>query len=192
MVFKASPPGTTRTPRYMFIPVDRAKYTASTMAAMFEAMGMALPGSSSHPAVVTQHIGLGEVHPKKIQDCADSARALVSMLKAGIHARDIMTRPAFENAITVMFALGGSTNAVLHLLAIAREAQIELRIDDFNTIGARVPLLANLKPHGAHSYAGDFDDAGGLPQLLKVLLDRGLLHGECLTCTGKTMHDNEQ
>jgi dihydroxy-acid dehydratase len=167
-----------------------AMYTASTMAAMFEGMGMSLPGSSSHQAVTKSMVGKGTVHPTKFQDCVDSVKALVGMLRAGIRAHDIMTRKAFENAITVMFALGGSTNAVLHLLAIAREAEVALTVDDFNVIGDRVPLLSNLKPHGAHSYAGDFDAAGGLPQLLKVLLERGLLHGDCLTCTGKTMAQN--
>ena len=167
-----------------------AMYTASTMAAMFEAMGMSLPGSSSHQAVTESMIGKGVVHPAKFQDCVDSAKALVAMLKAGIRSHDIMTKKAFENAITVMYALGGSTNAVLHLLAIAREAEVALTVDDFNRIGDNVPLLSNLKPHGAHSYAGDFDKAGGLPQLLKVLLNRGLLHGDCLTVTGKTMAEN--
>ena len=111
-------------------------------------------------------------------------------MKAKVHSRDIMTLKAFENALTVLYALGGSTNAVLHLLALAHEADVPLVIDDFNRIGDRVPLVANLKPHGKYSYAGDFDSVGGLPVLMKMLLQKGLLHGDCMTCTGKTVAQN--
>lgn len=132
----------------------------------------------------------GRAHGRKIQDCKDSAAALFNMMRAGIRSRDIMTMKAFENAITVMYALGGSTNAVLHLLAIANECDVPLVIDDFNRIGDKVPLVGNLKPHGKYSYAGEFDKIGGLPMLMKVLLDAGMLHGDALTVTGKTVAEN--
>jgi len=169
-----------------------AMYTASTMASMFEAMGMSLPGSSAHQAVQERASppAPGEITSTKIQDCVDSVRALMALLHAGITSRQIMTRAAFENAIVVMYALGGSTNAVLHLLAIARDAEVEFKIDDFNAIGANVPIIGNLAPHGRYSYAGDVDGVGGLPVVMKVLLEGGLLHGDALTCTGKTVAEN--
>jgi dihydroxy-acid dehydratase len=169
-----------------------AMYTASTMAACFEALGMALPGSSSHQAVRERALppGPGVITPTKIQDCKDSVAALFGLMRAKVHSRDIMTLKAFENALTVLYALGGSTNAVLHLLALAHEADVPLVIDDFNRIGDNVPLVANLKPHGKYSYAGDFDSVGGLPVLMKMLLQKGLLHGDCMTCTGKTVAEN--
>lgn len=165
-----------------------AMFTASTMASSFEALGMALPGTSSHPAVHDR--ATNKVSDTKKQDCRDSVTAVFNLLRSGLRSRDIMTLPAFENAITVFLALGGSTNAVLHLLACAREAEVALTIDDFDRIAVKVPLLGNLKPHGLYSYAADFNAIGGLPILMKVLLDAGLLHGDCITVTGKTVAEN--
>ena len=124
-----------------------AMYTASTMASSFEAMGMALPGSSSHQAVTERALppGPGIVHATKVQDCKDIVAATFNLMRKGIRSRDIMTKEAFENAITVIYALGGSTNAVLHLLALAHEAEVDFVIDDFNRIGEKVPLVGNLK-----------------------------------------------
>src|SRR5690606_34870821 len=154
-------------------------FTANTMASAAEALGMSLPGSASTPAV-----------DRRRDDYAKRAgEAVVEMLRKGITARQIMTREAFENAITVVTALGGSTNAVLHLLAIAREAEVDLSIDDFNRIGERTPLLADVKPFGRYVMS-DIDKIGGLPVVMKALLDAGLLHGDTLTVTGKTMAEN--
>jgi len=154
-------------------------FTANTMASAAEALGMSLPGSASPPAV-----------DRRRDDYAKrSGEAVVEMLRKGITARQIMTREAFENAITVVTALGGSTNAVLHLLAIAREAEVDLSIDDFNRIGERTPLLADVKPFGRYVMS-DIDKIGGLPVVMKALLDAGLLHGDTLTVTGKTMAEN--
>ena len=114
---------------------------------------------------------------------------MVELLRAGIRPRQVMTREAFENAIAVTMALGGSTNAVLHLLAIANEARVELALDDFNRVAARVPHLADTKPHGKY-HMGDLDRIGGVPVVMKELLDAGLLHGDCMTVTGKTVADN--
>jgi dihydroxy-acid dehydratase len=154
-------------------------FTANTMASVAEAMGMALPGSSSPPAVDRRRDGFAH----------KSGQAVVEMLRQGITARQIMTREAFENAIAVVMALGGSTNAVLHLLAIANEAEVELSIDDFNRIGDKVPHLGDLKPFGRYVMS-DVDRVGGIPVVMKALLDAGLLHGDCLTVTGKTVADN--
>ncbi|NYE35060.1 dihydroxy-acid dehydratase [Nocardioides cavernae] len=154
-------------------------YTANTMASVAEALGMSLPGSSSPPAVDRRRDGFAH----------KSGEAVVEMLRQGITARQIMTRPAFENAIAMAMALGGSTNAVLHLLAIAREAEVELTLDDFTRIGKKVPHLADMKPFGKFVWT-DFDRVGGIPVLLKALLDAGHLHGDVLTCTGKTMAEN--
>ncbi|MGV9825530.1 MULTISPECIES: dihydroxy-acid dehydratase [unclassified Gordonia (in: high G+C Gram-positive bacteria)] len=154
-------------------------YTANTMASAAEALGMSLPGSAAPPAPDKRRDGYARA----------SGAAVVELLKRGITARDIMTREAFENAIAVVMAFGGSTNAVLHLLAIASEAEVELSLADFSRIGARVPHLADVKPFGAHVMT-DVDRIGGVPVIMKALLDAGLLHGECLTVTGKTVAEN--
>nr|WP_199582890.1 dihydroxy-acid dehydratase [Blastococcus sp. TF02-9] len=154
-------------------------YTANTMASVAEALGMALPGSAAPPA------------PDSRRDdyALASGEAVVNLLRQGITARQIMTKKAFENAITVVMALGGSTNAVLHLMAIAHEAQVDLSLEDFNRIGDRTPLLADVKPFGRFVMT-DVDRVGGVPVVLKALLDAGLLHGDVLTVTGKTMAEN--
>ncbi|HJC28021.1 MAG TPA: dihydroxy-acid dehydratase [Candidatus Dietzia intestinipullorum] len=154
-------------------------YTANTMASAAEALGMSLPGSASPPA------------PDRRRDdyARASGEAVVEMLRRGITARDIMTREAFENAIAVVMAFGGSTNAVLHLLAIANEAEVELTLEDFARVGARVPHLADVKPFGAHVMT-DVDKIGGVPVVMKALLDAGMLHGDCMTVTGKTVAEN--
>lgn len=154
-------------------------YTANTMASAIEALGMSLPNSSSQTAISEE----------KMQDCFDAGAAVLNMIKLGIKPRDIMTRKAFENAITVVIALGGSTNAVLHLLAAAHAAEVELSIDDFTEIGKRVPLLADLKPSGKYSMAALVKIGGTMP-LLRILLEAGLLHGDCMTVTGKTIAEN--
>jgi dihydroxy-acid dehydratase len=154
-------------------------YTANTMASVAEALGMSLPGSAAPPAVDRRRDGFAH----------RSGEAVVEMLRQGITARKIMTREAFENAIAVVMALGGSTNAVLHLLAIAREAEVDLTLDDFNRIGDRVPHLGDLKPFGQY-VMNDVDRVGGIPVVMKSLLDAGLLHGDCLTVTGRTMAEN--
>lgn len=154
-------------------------YTANTMACAAEALGMALPGSASPPSVDRRRDGIARA----------SGDAVVGMLGQGLTARKIMTLEAFENAIAVVMALGGSTNAVLHLLAIANEAGVELCLDDFNRIGDRVPHLADVKPFGEHVMI-DVDRVGGVPVVMKALLDAGLLHGDCLTVTGHTVAEN--
>lgn len=160
-------------------------YTANTMASAIEAMGMSIPGSASHPAVNTQNV----VSAEKLQDCKDSVKALMNLLKKGIRTRDIMTREAFENAITVVMALGGSTNAVLHLLSLAHEADIKLTLDDFEKIGSRTPLIGDFKPFGKYVME-DLFKIGGVPMVMKELYKGGLIHGECLTVTGKTVKEN--
>ncbi|SDX66946.1 dihydroxy-acid dehydratase [Modestobacter sp. DSM 44400] len=154
-------------------------YTANTMAAAAEALGMSLPGSAAPPAPDRRRDGYAVA----------SGEAVVGMLRQGITARQIMTKEAFENAITLVMALGGSTNAVLHLLAIAHEADVPLTLDDFNRIGDRTPHLADVKPFGRYVMS-DIDRIGGVPVVLRALLDAGLLHGDCLTVTGKTMAEN--
>ncbi|MEB3051140.1 dihydroxy-acid dehydratase [Mycolicibacter sp. MYC123] len=154
-------------------------YTANTMASAAEALGMSLPGSASPPAIDRRRDGYAKA----------SGAAVVELLRRGITARDILTKEAFENAIAVVMAFGGSTNAVLHLLAIAREAQVDLTLADFSRVGAKVPHLADVKPFGAHVMY-DIDKIGGVPVMLKTLLEAGLLHGDCLTVTGKTMAEN--
>jgi len=154
-------------------------YTANTMASVAEALGMSLPGSAAPPAVDRRRDGFAH----------RSGEAVVAMLRQGITARQIMTKPAFENAIAVVMALGGSTNAVLHLLAIANEAEVDLRLDDFNRVGAKVPHLGDLKPFGRF-VMNDVDKVGGIPVVMRTLLDAGLLHGDCLTVTGRTMAEN--
>ena len=154
-------------------------YTANTMASVAEAIGMSLPGSAAPPATDRRRDGFAR----------RSGEAVVNLLRRGITARDIMTKEAFENAIAVVMAFGGSTNAVLHLLAIAHEAEVGLTIDDFQRIGSRVPHLADVKPFGAYVMT-DIDRVGGVPVVMKLLLDSGLLRGDCLTVTGKTMAEN--
>ena len=154
-------------------------YTANTMASAIEALGMSLPNSSAQIAISAE----------KKEDCRRAGEAAVALLKAGLTPRRIMTRKAFENAITVTIALGGSTNAVLHLLAMAHCMGVKLAIDDFTKIGKRVPVLADLKPSGKYGMV-HLTRIGGLPPLMKVLLDAGLLHGDCLTVTGKTIAEN--
>ena len=154
-------------------------YTANTMASAIEALGMSLPNSSAQAAVSSD----------KRSDCQRAGEAVMRLLKWGIRPRDIMTRKAFENALTVITALGGSTNAVLHMLAMAHSAGVKLSIDDFTRIGRRVPVLADLKPSGKYVMA-ELVRIGGLTPLMKMLLDKGLLHGECLTVTGQTVTEN--
>jgi dihydroxy-acid dehydratase len=154
-------------------------YTANTMASAIEAMGLSLPNSSAQ-AAVSKH---------KVQDCHQAGAAVINMLKRGIRPSDIFSREAIENAITVVIALGGSTNAVLHLLAIAHSANIKLTIDDFTRIGKRVPVLADLKPSGKYLMS-QLVEIGGILPMMKELLHAGLLHGGCLTVTGKTLRQN--
>jgi dihydroxy-acid dehydratase len=154
-------------------------YTANTMASAIEALGLSLPNSSAQEAV-------GEA---KRDDCRRAGAAVVRLLEAGIRPADILTRKAFENAITLTIALAGSTNAVLHLLAIAHEARVKLHLDDFTRIGKRVPVLADVRPSGRYLMS-ELIAAGGIQPLMKTLLDAGLLHGECLTVTGRTLAEN--
>jgi dihydroxy-acid dehydratase len=156
-------------------------YTANTMASAIEAMGMSLPNSSAQDAISGQ----------KRDDCERAGAAVVELIRRGITPRRIMTRAALENAITLVIALGGSTNAVLHLLAIASSANVKLRLDDFTRIGKRVPVLADLRPSGQYSMS-ELVAIGGIQPLMKTLLDAGLLHGECLTVTGATLAENLQ
>ena len=154
-------------------------FTANTMSSIAEALGMSLPGSASPPAVDS----------RRDDDAQRAGAAVVNLLRLGIYPRDIMTKKAFENAIAIVNALGGSTNAVLHLLAIANEAGVPLSLDDFNRIAAKVPHIADTKPGGKY-HMTDIDRVGGVPVVMKHLLDAGLLHGDVLTVTGKTMAEN--
>ena len=154
-------------------------YTANTMASAIEAMGMSLPNSSAQAAISDD----------KMRDCFDAGAAVLNLIQLGIRPRDILTKQAFENAITVLIALGGSTNAVLHLPAMAHAAGVEITIDDFERIGKNVPVLADLKPSGKYVVA-DLVRIGGTVPLMKMLLDAGLLHGDCMTVTGRTMREN--
>ncbi|MDV2886786.1 dihydroxy-acid dehydratase [Alkalihalophilus pseudofirmus] len=154
-------------------------YTANTMASAIEAMGMSLPGSSSNPAET----------PDKLKDCEEAGKAVMNLLDKGITPKDIMTKQAFENAITVVMALGGSTNAVLHLLAMAHSVDVDLDLDDFERIGERVPHIADLKPSGRYVME-HLSEIGGVPGVMKLLLEKGLLHGDCMTVTGKTLEQN--
>jgi dihydroxy-acid dehydratase len=154
-------------------------FTANTMASAAEALGMSLPGSAAPPATDRRRDGYAR----------RSGEAVVGLLRRGITARDILTKEAFENAIAVVMAFGGSTNAVLHLLAIAHESDVKLSLADFSRIGAKVPHLADVKPFGKHVMF-DVDRIGGVPVVMKALLDAGLLHGDCLTVTGQTMAEN--
>ncbi|HWF17771.1 MAG TPA: dihydroxy-acid dehydratase, partial [Verrucomicrobiae bacterium] len=154
-------------------------YTANTMASAIEALGMSLPNSSAQAAT----------SPAKKKDCLQAGAAVVNLMKLGLKPLDIMTRKAFENAITVVIALGGSTNAVLHLLAMANAAKVKLALDDFTRIGKRVPVLADLKPSGKHLMS-ELVAIGGIRPMMKTLLDAGLLHGDCRTVTGKTVRED--
>ena len=154
-------------------------YTANTMASVAEALGMSLPGSAAPPSADRRRDNFAHL----------SGEAVVGLLEKGITARDIMTKKAFENAIAVVMAFGGSTNAVLHLLAIAREAEVDLKLSDFNRIADKVPHLGDLKPFGRY-VMNDIDRIGGVPVVMKALLDAGLLHGDALTVTGKTLAEN--
>ncbi|MBK0868095.1 dihydroxy-acid dehydratase [Saccharopolyspora sp. HNM0986] len=154
-------------------------YTANTMACAAEALGMSVPGSASPPSV----------DRRRDASARDAGQAVVGMLQKGLTSRDIMTKEAFENAIAVVMAFGGSTNAVLHLLAIAREADVDLTLEDFNRIGDRVPHLADVKPFGRHVMPA-VDRIGGVPVVMKALLDARLVHGDCMTVTGKTVAEN--
>ena len=154
-------------------------FTANTMAAVAEALGMSLPGGASAPAV----------DRRRDDDAFESGQSVVALLRAGIRPRQVMTKEAFENAIAVTMALGGSTNAVLHLMAIAYEARVDLSLDDFNAVAARVPHLADTKPHGKY-HMSDLDRIGGVPVVMAELLAAGLLHGDCVTVTGRTLAEN--
>ncbi|MGA0078639.1 MAG: dihydroxy-acid dehydratase [Candidatus Nanopelagicales bacterium] len=154
-------------------------FTANTMSSIAEAIGMALPGSASAPAI----------DRTREQDAYNAGKAVFNLIRQGITARDIMTKKAFENAITIVMALGGSTNAVLHLMAMAYEARVDLTLDDFNRIGDKTPHLADVKPFGRY-VMNDLHKIGGVPVVLKALLDAGLLHGDALTVTGKTLAEN--
>ncbi|WP_430611877.1 dihydroxy-acid dehydratase [Enterococcus sp. DIV0876] len=154
-------------------------YTANTMAAAIEAMGMSLPGSSSHPAITEE----------KLKDVEAAGEAVLHLLEKRIYPKDIMTRKAFENAITVVMALGGSTNAILHLMAMAHAANVDLTLDDFNDFQAKVPHLADLKPSGQYVFQ-DLYAVGGVSAVMKYLYENGFIHGDCLTVTGKTIAEN--
>ncbi|NQX67697.1 dihydroxy-acid dehydratase [Paenibacillus alba] len=154
-------------------------YTANTMASAAEALGMSLPGSSSTPAISAN----------KALECVKAGGTVIDLLDKGIYPRDIMTKRAFENAITVVMALGGSTNAFLHLIAIAHSVEVELTYDDFERIRMKVPHIADLKPSGKYAMQ-DLNDIGGVPGVMKLLLAQGLLHGDCLTVTGRTLAEN--
>jgi len=154
-------------------------FTANTMSSIAEALGMSLPGTASPPAIDS----------RRDADARRAGEAVVNLLRLGIYPRDIMTKKAFENAISIVNALGGSTNAVLHLLALANEAGVKLSLDDFNRIAARVPHIADTKPGGRY-HMTDIDRIGGVPVVMKHLLDAGLFHGDVMTCTGKTMAEN--
>ena len=154
-------------------------YTANTMASAIEALGMSLPYSSSNPALSIE----------KMEECRQAGKYIRNLMEKNIRPRDIMTRPAFENAMTIVMALGGSTNAVLHLLAMARSVGIPLSQEDFQTISNKTPLIADLKPSGKYLME-DLHKIGGVPLVLKYLLQEGLIHGECMTVTGKTLAEN--
>jgi dihydroxy-acid dehydratase len=154
-------------------------YTANTMASAIEAMGMSLPGSSAQAAISAD----------KTRDCIEAGKAAINLLKKNIRPKDIMTKKAFENAITMIIALGGSTNAVLHLLAMASSIGVNLKLDDFTRVGKKVPVLADLRPSGK-AMMSELIEIGGILPLMKMLLDAGMLHGDCLTVTGKTLKQN--
>jgi dihydroxy-acid dehydratase len=154
-------------------------YTANTMASAIEALGMSLPGSSAQTAV-------GQ---SKKKDCEDAGKAVLNLLEKNIRPRDILTKKAFENAITTCLALGGSTNLILHMLAIAHSAKVDLTIDDFDRIGRKIPLLADVKPFGKY-HMSHLIRIGGIRPMMRMLLDKGLLHGDCITVTGETIEES--
>ncbi|MED5421044.1 MAG: dihydroxy-acid dehydratase, partial [Pseudomonadota bacterium] len=154
-------------------------YTANTMASAIEALGMSLGNSSAQEATSAS----------KAEDCLRAGEAVVNLIKKDIRPRDIMTKKAFENAVVVINVLGGSTNAVMHLIAMAREAEVDLSLDDFTRIGAKSPVLADVRPSGKYLMS-ELIDIGGIQPLMKRLLDKGLLHGDCMTVTGKTLAEN--
>src|SRR5574339_629941 len=154
-------------------------YTAHTMSSAFEALGMSLPYSST----------MANPHEEKVASARESARVLVEAVKADRKPRDVVTRAAIENAVAVVMAIGGSTNAVLHFLAIAHAAGVEWTLDDFERVRKKVPVLCDLKPSGKY-VAVDLHKAGGIPQVMKILLRNGVLHGDCMTITGKTVAEN--
>src|SRR5690349_1044010 len=154
-------------------------YTANTMASAIEALGMALPYSASNPALTKE----------KSQECADAGKVIRVLLERDLKPRDIMTKQAFENTITVVMVLGGSTNAVLHLIAMARTAGVSITQEDFQRISDKTPLLADLKPSGKYMME-ELHKIGGVPAVMKYLLEKGYLHGDCMTCTGKTVKEN--
>ena len=158
-----------------------AMFTACTMASVIEALGMCVPGSSTPAAVTAENA----INPRKYEDLRKSVSTLFAMLRGQVPVKHILTRAAFENAVAVVYALGGSTNAVLHVLALAREAGVPFSIDDFDAIGKRVPLIGNLSPHGPHHMV-DLDAIGGVPRVMQLLLEAGLVNGDCLTVTGRT------
>ena len=160
-------------------------YTANTMASAIEALGMSLPGAASNLAVDQDN----RISTEKREDCVRAAQAVMALLESGLKASDIMTRKAFDNALTVAWALGGSTNAVLHLLALAHEVGVALTLEDIEQVTKRVPLLGNFKPFGQY-VMNDLHAIGGLPMVMRTLLDAGYLHGDCLTVTGRTLAEN--
>ncbi|KKP36389.1 MAG: Dihydroxy-acid dehydratase [Candidatus Peregrinibacteria bacterium GW2011_GWA2_33_10] len=160
-------------------------FTANTMASAMEVLGLSLPYTVTTPAVTEKN----ELHPRKITEIKEAAKAIKNLLKNRIFVKDILTKKAFENAITIVMALGGSTNAVLHLLALAHEADVDLTLKDFQRISNRTPLIANMKPSGKYVMT-NLDKIGGIPVVMKHLLDNKLLHGDCLTVTGKTIYEN--
>lgn len=162
-----------------------AMFTANTMSSAIEALGMSPPGTASHPVVDFNN----RLSDQKRLDVRAAVQLLLNLMRRNIRSRDIMTMQAFENAITVVYALGGSTNAILHLLALAHEAEVPLKIDDFQRVGSRVPLLANLSPHGPF-HMSDLDKLGGVPVVMRELMEHGLLHGNCMTVTGQTVTEN--
>ncbi|MGE3278416.1 MAG: dihydroxy-acid dehydratase [Candidatus Altimarinota bacterium] len=161
-------------------------FTANTMASIMEAAGLSLPGSAAHTAMTEDNLHLSEA---KKNDCAEAAKAVMELLRQNIKPRDIFTRKAIENAVTVMMALGGSTNGVLHVLAMAHEANVDWTLEDFHRINKKTPLIGDFKPFGRYVMA-DLEKLGGIPYVMKLLLDAGLLHGDCITVTGKTVREN--
>jgi len=150
---------------------------------------MALPGSAAHPVVVPRTNASDHLNPDKVRDCDQAVSALFAMMRSGLRSRDIITRKALENAIIVIYALGGSTNAFLHILAIAHEAEVPLTVHEMGDIGRPIPLLGNMRPHGRY-HMSDLSRFGGVPLVMKELLSAGFLHGDAMTCTGKTLSEN--
>jgi dihydroxy-acid dehydratase len=163
-----------------------AMFTANTMSTLAESIGKMLPHGASHPA---DNGAAGDIHDDVRRQTVASVDALFALIDAGVRPRDVLTTKAFENAITTLYAMGGSTNLYLHVLAVAREAGVRLDVDRIHEIGARVPLMANLQPHGPFSMVA-LHQIGGLPVVMRELLDHGYLHGDALTVTGKTVAEN--